>query len=56
MIPKKPAPDSIRGGNRFSINIMLKPTIQTAVQSFELDHGPARDPIARSGAVDQISP
>ncbi|MEA3027294.1 MAG: hypothetical protein QOF91_2579 [Alphaproteobacteria bacterium] len=25
MIPKKPAPDLIRGGNRFSDKIMLKP-------------------------------
>jgi hypothetical protein len=24
MIPKKPAPDAIRGGNRFSEKIMLK--------------------------------
>jgi hypothetical protein len=24
MIPKKPAPDLIRGGNRFSFKIMLK--------------------------------
>jgi hypothetical protein len=24
MIPKKPAPDSIRGGNRFSEKIMLR--------------------------------
>jgi len=24
MIPKKPAPDLIRGGSRFSVKIMLK--------------------------------
>jgi len=30
MIPKKPAPDLIRGGNRFSDKIMLKKAIQRA--------------------------
>ena len=28
MIPKKPAPDVIRGGNRFSEKIMLKQKIE----------------------------
>jgi hypothetical protein len=34
MIPKKPAPDLIRGGNRFSDKIMLKQRTRTpAAQS-----------------------
>jgi hypothetical protein len=31
MIPKKPAPDLIRGGNRFSKKIMLKQESQTMI-------------------------
>jgi hypothetical protein len=35
MIPKKPAPDLIRGGNRFSEKIMLKQEAnQTSVACF----------------------
>jgi len=32
MIPKKPAPDLIRGGNRFSEKIMLKQTGWTMIR------------------------
>jgi len=36
MIPKKLAPDLIRGGNRFSEKTMLQRNIQTVIR-FELD-------------------
>ena len=32
MIPKKPAPDLIRGGNRFSEKIMLQPNSQSMIR------------------------
>jgi hypothetical protein len=46
MIPKKPAPDSIRGGYRFSEKIMLHPTLATCARSprspaFAASHPPA---------------
>jgi hypothetical protein len=46
MIPKKPAPDSIRGGYRFSEKIMLHPTPATCARSprspaFAASHPPA---------------
>jgi hypothetical protein len=31
MIPKKPAPDVIRGGNRFSEKIMLKQIVRAGL-------------------------
>jgi hypothetical protein len=43
MIPKKPAPDLIRGGNRFSKKIMLKQEAGPWSDSTELDHGLAPD-------------
>jgi Protein of unknown function (DUF3828) len=39
MIPKKPAPESIRGGNRFSEKTMLKPDTQSVTRSTRSDHG-----------------
>jgi len=35
MIPKKPGPDLIRGGSRFSVKMVLKRTMQTVIR---LDH------------------
>jgi len=32
MIPKKPAPDLIQGGCRFSVEIMLKRTVWTVIR------------------------
>jgi hypothetical protein len=37
MIPKKPAPDLIRGGNRFSDKIMLKENVRDT-RRFNLKH------------------
>ena len=37
MIPKKPAPDLIRGGNRFSDKIMLKENVRDTCR-FNLKH------------------
>jgi hypothetical protein len=39
MIPKKPAPDLIRGGNRFSEKIMLKQKASVPIPKFATPRG-----------------
>jgi hypothetical protein len=51
MIPKKPAPDPIRGGNRFSEKIMLK---QQAGAGWRFEEKSSRYR-AETGAFEQVA-